>query len=57
MAHVYAVGVREVIPQVCKRAGSTLEVSAGNLHALKRRENTCQVCTALLHVCRASRLS
>lgn len=55
VAHVYAVGVGEVIPQVRKRPGGALEMGAGNLHALRGRENACQVCTALLHACQASR--
>lgn len=45
MAHVHAVGVGEVVPQVGKGTGSTLEMGARNLHALSRQENTCHACT------------
>lgn len=39
VAHVHAVGVGEVIPQVGEGPGSALEVGARNLHALGRQEN------------------
>lgn len=45
VTHVHAVGVGEVIAQVCECAGRALEVGAGNLHALRGQEDVCRAYT------------